>query len=602
MYSGKAITISQNGITYTKEFLLSRLAHPTSFETPKWECSQGSVKLIRKRFSDFKALKIKLLSPKPEAGRLACPSSFESPNWRCSEKAVIPASPRLSNFNVSKRRILAPNVSTSPACALPARRRDEGEIAEIKKQAKLLLNQITPDTFEKLSEKFFCLKVSLCLLDIARLIVQKAVEDPTYVDLYTKLCTRISSIRTESFNGDALTEMLENLCTEEFYRTTNTAMELREAEAGGSVKAENIMLLKEKLGKETRQKKGVVVLTSHLYNAGLIGWETILTRLGELLNKREEQDIHNFCAMAYVCGRNLSRDFRVCQRLTDLIRQLDQLSANAKLGKLIQFKVEDLVKFSRGGYIGESSYNPVTRMTTATLREIRENVTRERENKEFVSSRAANVWRGSRSSRGTPSIDNKSKNGTGWRSYPENLPALKDDRGPGQTNDCSVGHFSRQIESRPELDPPAPVWDDSKIHEAVARLFGEALRSGTGLQHAVGELCQIPNAGGVVYHLINISFDKDEAARKLAGQMLELMNTGMRISAEQLRAGVARFTDDAADIIIDVPLYWRYVLEVMGDVLSHCKPPPQFFCKLRWKVNDHVAVARFLQKQLEKLG
>lgn len=527
--------------TYSREFLLKLRNTELAFKSPKWLCAPEYVSLVRKSYRDFSRLKTSLDGKQLDAGNVS------------QRKNLV--HPFIDDSGLWRKKSTPPRSYEKPKCL---RQRSGGD-SEVIRAVKLLLNKLTPTTFDSLVQKFSSIDISICLLEVVRLFVRKASEDRSYVHMYARLCRSLG--KTNEKMNDDLKEALGKACAEEFYKTSSTADELAAAKAQeGHVFAnrEKIILLQEKLDKEKRQKTGAALFTSSLYNEGLFGGNIIKARLTDLLASRDELALDNFCAMVFMCGKKLSASTKVYSQLSAMVKNFESVVTTGSYGKRMVFKTMELLKFVEEGCSGESPYDPQKRMTTTTRDQIKAMVEKEKEEGERCNTHHRRGFQQS-----SP------------RLFPKTAQAKK-----------NLPERSRQ-EAAPEI-----TLGDDAIREKVSEILNDALSKDSDPEEVVAKLTELPKMQRVVFHSINGFLENSDASRQLIKSILDKMYADDRVSREDFTEGFKDILDYVDDYLVDMPRFWEYFWAISKSVLLKSKVPPQITFQLRTKVlSPNVRIA-----------
>jgi len=175
-------------------------------------------------------------------------------------------------------------------------------IEKVRKDIRGLLNKITPSTYDELSREFINKKVwqdQDTLPTVVELIFTKAVEEPTFVGVYSDLCrlqheaesNHVGAQKEKQFHTTVVRK-----CQNIFEGTTQTpaqaALQRVEEKLAAEEDAKKKELLKEEIeelkGKEKRYMLGTIKFISHLYRINLLNWKVIHFCIISLLRKADE--------------------------------------------------------------------------------------------------------------------------------------------------------------------------------------------------------------------------------------------------------------------------------------------------------------------------
>lgn len=209
----------------------------------------------------------------------------------------------------AKRRWVPPSKLRHQDVLTPENRNDL-----IFRKVRGLLNKLTPENFQKLSDDLLSteLNSSVILKGVIILIFEKALDEPKYSSMYAQLCKRLSK-EAPNFEPEdkpcTFRLLLLNKCKAEF-ENRSQSNELYEQHGGNTPEDEE----RRQLAK--RKMLGNIKFIGELAKLEILS-ENILHRcIQELLDKKKRgdttqdmsEDLECLCQILRTCGRILDTD------------------------------------------------------------------------------------------------------------------------------------------------------------------------------------------------------------------------------------------------------------------------------------------------------
>lgn len=231
------------------------------------------------------------------------------------------------------------------------------------KEAKGILNKMTEENFAKLYQKFLDLEIlssEPVMVGAIELIFDKAIEEPSFANMYAKLCLKIVmaeiNIR-KSQNNDKeqkLTSIFRTLilskCELEYNMKKRWSQERLQKLATQAPKP-SLELTEEDYAqiKLKRRVLGNVRFIGELFKVTLLSSNIMYRVIQELLSNYqnpEEEEIESLCRLMITIGQFLdtveSKD-----KWDEFVSKMSELSKNSKLSTRIKFMVLDVLDLRR---------------------------------------------------------------------------------------------------------------------------------------------------------------------------------------------------------------------------------------------------------------
>ncbi|KRY13387.1 Eukaryotic translation initiation factor 4 gamma 3, partial [Trichinella patagoniensis] len=204
------------------------------------------------------------------------------------------------------------------------------ETQDLMNDARMILNKMTEQTFEELAVQFFGISIRCTTAErakmLARLMFDKAVQEPGFSEIYVRLCCRIcsedfkqkSSQEQKSCPKSTRTELL-NLCQSQFSSIRRVHCELWERkEALKRVKDPNMRTeleaeFEEESASTKRHTIGVMRLIGKLFLWKMITLTIVQQCLMSLMIEEEDIFVEHVCVLLSTMGREF--ELRISQQM-----------------------------------------------------------------------------------------------------------------------------------------------------------------------------------------------------------------------------------------------------------------------------------------------
>ncbi|KAJ3415262.1 hypothetical protein HDV05_005272 [Chytridiales sp. JEL 0842] len=291
----------------------------------------------------------------------------------------------------------------------------ELQCEELAKKVKGLLNKLTLEKFDKISDQLINLDIShpLFLKKTIALIFEKALDEYHFQAMYGRLCVKLSNElpRVQSWIGtdmksNVFRRLLLNKCQEEFEKNDKWSQ-------GDAAGAESRRERLEKLANMTSEEKqefaeeeyqrtklkrkvlGNIGFIGELFKLDMITEKIMHSCVGQLLYKLqepEEEEAEALCKLLKGVGGKLDHE-RARGHMDAYFTRIKELSVHPKLTSRIKFMLEDLIDQRKNHW--KARQEAVGPMTIAQIHMLAEKKAREEEE-----ARQRNSARGGRGGRG----------------------------------------------------------------------------------------------------------------------------------------------------------------------------------------------------------
>eukprot|EP00240_Pyramimonas_obovata_P000669 CAMPEP_0118933126 /NCGR_PEP_ID=MMETSP1169-20130426/11361_1 /TAXON_ID=36882 /ORGANISM="Pyramimonas obovata, Strain CCMP722" /LENGTH=548 /DNA_ID=CAMNT_0006875853 /DNA_START=132 /DNA_END=1774 /DNA_ORIENTATION=+ len=227
---------------------------------------------------------------------------------------------------------------------------------------KGILNKITPEKFEKLSDQIVAAGITTAelLRGVISLIFDKAVAEPTFCPLYARLCLKLSKTLAEFPPAEGedkpmtFRRILLNTCQEEFEgAAAQRASIMKEIAAEPNITEED---------KEYRLKKvklatlGNIRLIGELFKEKMIMEKILHACILDLLGKQKEippeENMEALCQLLTTVGKNLDNMPRSKPLIEGYFVRLQGFTKNEKaVSSRIRFMCKDVIDLRRNKWI-----------------------------------------------------------------------------------------------------------------------------------------------------------------------------------------------------------------------------------------------------------
>ncbi|KAJ3175222.1 hypothetical protein HK101_010712, partial [Irineochytrium annulatum] len=281
---------------------------------------------------------------------------------------------------------------------------------KIVKKAQGLLNKLTIEMFDRISDQFLALDITtqIRLKRVIELVFDKALDEVHFQNMYGRLCQKLSAelprvqkwIEMDAKNN-IFRRLLLNKCQEEFERSEKWS---KSDEDGALTRKEmqariNELTAEEKLdwvkkeearSKLKRRVLGNISFIGELFKLGMITEKIMHSCVRQLLVKvsdPEEEETESLCKLLRSIGERLDHE-KAKQHMDVYFARVGELSKNTKLPSRIRFMLIDLIEQRRNKWKArQESLGPMTIQEINEREEKKQREEEERMRREQANSR-----------------------------------------------------------------------------------------------------------------------------------------------------------------------------------------------------------------------
>ncbi|KAJ1560209.1 hypothetical protein HK405_007877, partial [Cladochytrium tenue] len=265
-------------------------------------------------------------------------------------------------------------------------------VADITKKVKGLLNKLTVEKFDSISDKILALPITTRdnLKAVIENIYDKAVDEYHFQNMYGRLCWKLSSKLPEvqkwidmNTKNNIFRRLLLNKCQEEFEKSEKWT---REDDEGNLSRQERLKKLHEMSSEEkeryaeeqfqrTKLKRrvlGNISFIGELFKLGMITEKIMHSCVLQLMKNvadPEEEETESLCKLLTSIGEKLDHE-QAKKHVDSYFDQIKRLSVNQKLPSRIRFMLQDLMELRANNW--KSRTEQVGPLTIAEIHALEE--------------------------------------------------------------------------------------------------------------------------------------------------------------------------------------------------------------------------------------
>ncbi|KAJ1558492.1 hypothetical protein HK096_011544 [Nowakowskiella sp. JEL0078] len=232
---------------------------------------------------------------------------------------------------------------------------------EILKKVRSLLNKLTLERFQSLSEKILNIGIDSepILQGVINLVFDKALDEPTFASMYATLCSflslelpKIQSWIDLNTKNNAFRRILLNKCQEEFESGMHWAGESEDIAAAQkridelpAEERENLMEKVYAISKAKRRALGNIQFIGELFKRQMLTEKIIHACISHQLrniSEPEEEDIESLCKLMTTVGAKIDH-VKAKSFMDAYFLRVQQLSMHTSLSSRIRFMLKDLL-------------------------------------------------------------------------------------------------------------------------------------------------------------------------------------------------------------------------------------------------------------------
>mmetsp|Transcript_19505 Transcript_19505/g.26972 ORF Transcript_19505/g.26972 Transcript_19505/m.26972 type:complete len:785 (-) Transcript_19505:323-2677(-) len=229
----------------------------------------------------------------------------------------------------------------------------KSDTEKLLRSVKGILNKITPEKFEKLSDQIVNIGITTAdlLHKVISLIFDKAVAEPTFCQLYSRLCVKLSKALPEFPPAEGedkpmtFRRILLNTCQEEFEgATAQRAAAMQEIAEGGNLTPEEKEF---KLRLVKLKTLGNIRLIGELFKEKMIMEKILHACITDLLGKPRDvppdENVEALCNLLTTVGKNLDLAPRSKAFVEGYFQRLNNFTKNESMPSRIRFMCKDVI-------------------------------------------------------------------------------------------------------------------------------------------------------------------------------------------------------------------------------------------------------------------
>eukprot|EP00341_Mesodinium_pulex_P000729 CAMPEP_0116963616 /NCGR_PEP_ID=MMETSP0467-20121206/48025_1 /TAXON_ID=283647 /ORGANISM="Mesodinium pulex, Strain SPMC105" /LENGTH=287 /DNA_ID=CAMNT_0004652295 /DNA_START=222 /DNA_END=1081 /DNA_ORIENTATION=+ len=216
-------------------------------------------------------------------------------------------------------------------------------------KAKLILNQLSLENFDKLSVKFMQIGMETedMMSKIVDLIVSKAQLEEPFCFMYADLCKKITEQWTVVPGGDeeenplgkTFRTILLLRCQSEFESDREAAVqEIMDMDLAEDDREEKLLILKQRY-------TGHMRFVGEIYMKDMIKANKIHFCINLLLESREEEKLHCLCKLMTTVGKKLEE-----YEVADYFKTIADISKDKTYSSKIRFLFQDLIDMRKNNW------------------------------------------------------------------------------------------------------------------------------------------------------------------------------------------------------------------------------------------------------------
>lgn len=232
------------------------------------------------------------------------------------------------------------------------------------KRARGMLNKLTPQNFEKISNQFLGLKINTGekLKRMIGLIFDKAVDEPAFCEQYAQLCKNMSTITVKPENENdkpikfntLLLEQCQTCFETDKYKDLNLEEKQREIDECKDKEKRQQMIEELDDAKRLVRKRslGNIKLIGALYKNDRLKGEIMDLCIETLIANDDEDSYECLCSLLRSIGEKFEKGLKPNQRpkFNAQMKQLESIVRENKIASRIKFLIMDILDMRRDGW------------------------------------------------------------------------------------------------------------------------------------------------------------------------------------------------------------------------------------------------------------
>nr|CAG23924.1 eukaryotic initiation factor 4G [Sphaerechinus granularis] len=233
-----------------------------------------------------------------------------------------------------------------------------------------ILNKLTPQMFNKLTEKALQLPINTeeRLKGVIQLVFEKAISEPNFSTAYAHMCQRLSQLKVQSTSSPGqqvqFRPILLHNCQQEFEKEKQT--EIDEAQRRKEIsqlpanqQEAQLELLEEKLYKAKRRTMGNIRFIGELFKLNILTENIMHGCIMKLLKAKDDDSLECLCNLMSTIGKALDHE-KAKNRIDQYFNKIDKIIASQANQPRIRFLMYDLVDLRKNNWVPRRQENKPT--------------------------------------------------------------------------------------------------------------------------------------------------------------------------------------------------------------------------------------------------
>ncbi|XP_062847598.1 eukaryotic translation initiation factor 4 gamma 1-like [Trichomycterus rosablanca] len=509
-----------------------------------------------------------------------------------------------------------------------------------------ILNKMTPEKFQQLMKQLTKLPINTeeRLKGVIELIFKKAVAEPSFSNVYAKMCRGLMELKvpTSEDSGSTLDfmKLLVSHCQEEFEKDEkdNSLLQKKLTELDAAKEENEQQLLKEEL-EEIKIKArlcslGNIKFMGGLYKQKMLTDQFIHECITKLLenNNNNEENLESLCKLLSTAGKDL--DLGNGKHLLDYyVDQLETVIKGRRTSSRIRFMIQDVLDLRKNNCIPRrGDQGPKTIEEVHKEAGLEENMEQLKVQQKLLSKEESGLRRkGQAENKSWNSKPFYTKKPPNDRSHQGKIPkpcgfnnvvvtSGQRDLQRSWTNTSrsedvrSHTHFSVQrknqsvVKLKSTQAPPTPAkatLSKEQLEKKSAAIIEEYLHI-NDLKEAL-QCVEEMNSASLLFMFVRIgvemTLERSAIERERLGRLMYQLIRDRILPAEQYFKGFQEILEVAEDIAVDIPHIWLYLAEIITPMLQdEGVPMAQLFRELAKPLLTMKKAATLLVQIIKQLS
>ncbi|XP_030843134.1 eukaryotic translation initiation factor 4 gamma 3 isoform X1 [Strongylocentrotus purpuratus] len=238
---------------------------------------------------------------------------------------------------------------------------EEAKTQELFRNFTSILNKLTPQMFNKLTDKALQLPIDTedRLTGVINLVFEKAIGEPSFSTAYAHMCQKLGQLKVQSVTTPGtmvqFRPILLHSCQQEFEKEKQSEIEeaTRRKEISqlpANERELQLELLQEKLSKAKRRTMGNIRFIGELYKLNILTENIMHSCVMKLLKARDDDSLECLCNLMATIGKNVDHE-KAKNRIDQYFSKIDKIIASQTNQPRIRFLMCDLVDLRRNNWV-----------------------------------------------------------------------------------------------------------------------------------------------------------------------------------------------------------------------------------------------------------